>query len=202
MSSRSRRQLEEWLLNLNVTGKILDVGGSQNPIWKRGICAEQNVTILDLYDPHEGSRKPDLGFDLNQVPNDNMIAYSEKGNAATLDSFDTVFCLEVMEYVYAPITALKTLASMMKKNATLYISFHWLYGMHNPEGEDCLRYTQYGIEKIMKSAGFRIEDMEVKTLSADGRMIISDFYREEGMRISRTDPNVFDEGYLVTAIKI
>lgn len=68
MSSFSRKQLEEWVKEIEVKGgKCLDVGGSQNPITKRLKIFESNdYKILDLEIPHECKRKPDIICDLNE----------------------------------------------------------------------------------------------------------------------------------------
>ena len=200
MASRSRQQLEEWIRKLELHGRVLDVGGSQNPIWKRGICEESNVTILDLLSPHEGANRPDLGMDINT--NGMRMAMSPKGTKAVEESFDVATCFEVMEYVWNPYQALMNIRSMLKKGGILYISFHWLYGLHPPENQDCLRYTEYAIEKLMKSSGFEILDMEVKELTPEGEKMLEQFYVQEGMRVDRYDRSRFDEGYLVTAKKI
>lgn len=200
MSSRSRQQLEAWLRKLEVHGKVIDFGGSQNPIWRRGICTEDQVTVVDLYKPHEDAPYPDLAMDLNRIST--KLPRGEKGEKATEESFDTAFCLEVMEYVWNPCQALMHIRSMLRKGGVLYISFHWLYGLHPPEESDCLRYSSYAIEKLLSATGFQIEDMEVKEITPEGRQLLSHFYLEEGMRVDKHDSTLFDEGYLVKAIKI
>ncbi len=53
MSSQSRMQLEKWLSEIEVKGKCLDCGGSQNPIKGRTKSWEaEEYKILDLETPH------------------------------------------------------------------------------------------------------------------------------------------------------
>ena len=200
MSSRSRRQLEEWVRKLEVHGRVIDFGGSQNPIWKRGICDEKSVTVVDLYEPHEDAPYPDVAMDLNRLST--KLTRGDKGKKAVEESFDTAFCLEVMEYIWNPYQALMHIRSMLRKGGTLYISFHWLYGLHPPEHQDCLRYSEYAIEKLLRATGFEIIDMEVKEITPEGKQMLSRFYIEEGMRVDKYDRSLFDEGYLVKAIKV
>ena len=151
MSSRTRQQLEKWVGKIKVPAmsKCLDVGGSQNPIQSRlgekGENAEYK--ILDLEQPHECKQKPDIIFDLNDAP---FYDIDDKYK----NSFDIAFCLEVSEYWYDPYTALDCIRIFLKQGGILYISFHFIYCMHNPIKEDCLRYTRFGCIKLLEKAGF------------------------------------------------
>lgn len=194
MSSVSREQLENWVKSQEPHGKILDIGGSQKPIYERGNCRKEDVTILDLEEPHQGE-VPDIIWDIQEP----MPEYLESD---AITNFDSVFCLEVSEYWHDPVQALRNIHLLMKPYGTLYISFHWLYGLHPPRGEDCLRYTQYAIEKILQKTGFRILDMEVKVLTDQGKDHLMKFYASEGMRVDRVDESLFDEGYLIVAQRL
>ena len=191
--SRSRTQLEDWLKTIGVYfgSKVLDIGGSQNPVRNRLLFFDNDgeYRILDLEQPHECKQKPDIILDIQK-----------KENPYT-DLFDIVFCLEVSEYWYDPLEALKNITSFMKQGGTLYISFHTLYGLHKPEGLVYLNYTKYGIEKLLKETGFEIEEMISKTITEDGRQALIEFYKAEGMKILYNS-ETFKEGYLVKAIKL
>ena len=64
MSSRSRRQLEEWLKTIEVSGNILDIGNSQLKINKRIKSLDGEIVGADLEQPHEGE-KSEIVLDLN-----------------------------------------------------------------------------------------------------------------------------------------
>lgn len=197
MSSRSRQQLEDWLKTIEVKGHVLDVGGSQNPL-TGSRCKSWGVdtyTILDLPNPHELKKEPDIALDIQGDITDQQVKYH-------MGYFDQVFCLEVAEYWYDPMMALRNIADLMKDHGILYISFHWLYGLHPPENQDCLRYSAYAVEKMLEKAGFDILEIEVKTISDQASNHLLRFYAEEGMRITRVDRSLFDEGYLVKAMKL
>ena len=115
--------------------------------------------------------------------------------------FNNVFCIEVFEYIFNPFQALKNINLLLKQGGILYISFHTWYGLHKPEGEDYLRYTKYGIEKLLKETGFEIVEMLPKTVNQEARGALQEFYNDEGMRILYNDAT-FNEGYLVKAKKI
>lgn len=196
MSSFSRQQLEAYLKTIDVKGNVIDIGGSQNPI--KGRTKSWNVdeyNILDLENPHHGNM-PDIISDI-QEEEQYHLAYliAENGNFA-----DIIFCIEVSEYWHNPLQALKNIHVCLKECGTLYISFHTIYPLHPPEGEDCLRYTKYGIERLMKESGFKIEQMVARKLKND----IRGLFNAEGMRgINKNKDDIHnDQGYICKCIKL
>tara|TARA_R110000868_G_scaffold160448_10_gene390095 strand:+ start:328 stop:918 length:591 start_codon:yes stop_codon:yes gene_type:complete len=196
MSSRSRIQLEEWLKTLKPEGKILDIGGSQLPIWRRTDCESGQVTILDLKKPHEETAKVDIVMDIQQ----HILEFPEASEY--FGGFDTAFCIEVSEYWYDPYRAFDNIHRFLKPGGILYISFHWLYGLHNPKGEDCLRYTENAVRKLAAATGFEVENIKVKDLTGASVLMMKEFYLKEGMRLDYRDPKTYEEGYLVRMKKI
>lgn len=150
MASNSRIQLEAWLSKKFVTGKVLDVGGAQEPL--KGRIGEAGVVeyrILDLPEPHEVKVTTDIKCDLN-------VGLSRDQVGHYWEYFDTVACLEVTEYFWNPVFAIENMSCFLKKGGRLLISFHFAYPVHAPEGLDYLRYTDYGAKKILEECGFKI----------------------------------------------
>lgn len=170
--SRTRDQLEEYLRRLVIrTGSVLDVGGSQRPVRSRIKNFEcTDYKILDLPQPHEVAVKPDIEGDLN--------VFQEWPT----DKFDTVFCLEVFDYIYDPVSAIQNLGELTKSGGTLFVSFPFLYPHHNPIEEDMLRYTEFGARKLLELGGFEVEQIVYRTADRDNLL---DFYRDEGMRTAK-----------------
>lgn len=197
MASRTRIQLENWLKTITVkNSNVLDIGGSQLPIKKRLKFIENSeFVILDLPQPHESKQAPDLICDIQDCVYTKV--YNENRN-----KFEVAFCIEVSEYWWDPARALRTINHFLKPAGTLYISFHFIYPHHNPEYEDCLRYTAWGVNKLLKNTGFRIEEKIPRILeTAQGNIGIQQINSYEGMR--RNDRVPFNHiGYLVEAIKI
>jgi len=86
---------------------------------------------------------------------------SKKQEARTVvkylrEYFDVAFCIEISEYWFNPLQALKNINYFLKKGGIAYISFHFVYMIHPPKGLDMLRYTPDGCEKILKETGFEI----------------------------------------------
>jgi len=129
--SNTRYQLEKWLQTAEIKGNVLDIGGYSKP---------RGYKILD----YKGG---DYVYDLNKE-----IPYLKD----ELPKFDTILCLEVMEYIFNPIQALTNINHLLNKDGILYISFHSLFPHHDPENIDYLRYTKRGVEKLLIETGFEI----------------------------------------------
>jgi SAM-dependent methyltransferase len=165
--SSSREQLESWLKTIDIFNVcVVDIGGAQKPVkgrtrsWK-----PKNYDILDLDNPHE-------------------VKAGTKWRAGDIQSFneggkyDVAFCLEVSEYWHDPLSALKNIASLLKKGGTLFISFHFIYCIHSPVGKDYLRYTPDGAKRLLLEAGFT----DVIDTPRVGNMKLIDFYDSERMK--------------------
>jgi len=195
MSSYSRQQLEDWLKTINVdTDSVVDIGGSQLPIKKRVKSWKVNdYKILDLDNPHECKQEPQIVADINDE-------FFYEMNAEWEERFDVAFCLEVSEYWWNPYKALENINYILKKEGKLYISFHFIYPVHNPVSEDCLRYTENGAIKLLENAGFKIENMEYRYEEGDDLNIMK-FYQSERMRPSKEYLKHNVVGTLITAVK-
>ncbi len=143
--------MEAWIANKDVSGKVLDIGGAQEPLKGRiGQQFETTFDILDLPKPHEEKVKADVVWDLNLPFQGNSGRFYE--------AYDVVACLEVTEYFWNPVVAIANMAYFLKKGGRLLISFHFLYPVHAPEGLDYLRYTEYGAKRLLEICGFEIVD--------------------------------------------
>jgi len=194
MASFFRKQLEDWLKTLKVYGKVIDVGGSQNPISSNRV-REWNVIeckTMDLEVPHEKSNQPDIVSDIN--------IYRE--DFSNDEYFDTAFCIEVMEYLYDPLTALKNITRLLTKSGYLYISFSFLYPYHPPSGTDLLRYTKYGAQKLLEKAGFEVMEIEPRYAHNGGNLL--DFWQKDKYRYDRSLSYVelTETGHMIKAKKI
>jgi len=199
MGSKTRQQLEDWLSVIDVdTDRVIDIGGSQLSIMNRVNSWKVNeYKVLDLEVPHECKQKPDIIFDLNT---DGRLSYNEKKE---LDKqFDMAFCLEVTEYLYDPMKAVKNIASMLKTGGTLYISFHFIYPVHNPPLEDCMRYTKVGAEKLLEAAGFEIVFNRTRIGSNNAMESLFHFYSKEKMRPTKLENCHNEIGCLIEAKKL
>lgn len=195
MSSFSRQQLEKWLKTIYLPkgARILDVGGSQNPIKGRVIPYDENhkFTILDLENPHETKQKPDIIAD---IQNDFELPICQTG----YEEYDVAFCIEVSEYWYNPLQALKNINRLLKKGGILYISFHFIYEIHNPLMYDYLRYTPRGAERLLNEAGFEVKEVVYRQFQYPIKA--REIFQFEGMRGLRELSDI--QGCLIKALKI
>lgn len=180
-----REALEKWLRAIDVdVDSVLDVGGGDKPIKGRVNSFHcQKYKIMD----NDASFQPHIFGDLNYL--------------IDIDHpYDVLFCLEVFEYIWNPVQAIENLSSFLKENGIAYISFPTIYPLHNPPGIDYMRYTKFGVEKLLSRGGFSWEiTPRVATL---GREKLAQFYNAEGMHPMRGTEMIYDIGYLVKAIKI
>ena len=193
--SYTRKQLEQWLREIDVKcDRCLDIGGSQLSIRGRTKSWEvKDYKILDLDQPHECKQEPDLVEDIQEV---DFSKYHKDWKGF----FDIVFCLEVSEYWIRPLQALNNVNIFLKKGGLFYSSWHFIYPTHNPEGKDYLRYTKWGVERLLKETGFEIEEMVPRMAKNPYKM--EDWFRDEKMRPSRTFNGHHQVGYLVKCRKV
>ena len=184
-----RNQLEAWLKEIIVIAdKVIDVGGGSNPV--KGRTKEWNVGEYYIWDNNaEGYFATKDEFDIN-----------DKCDYPLKEEANIVFCLEVFEYVYDPITALTNIYDMLCDDGIAYISFPAIYPIHNPQEIDYLRYTKRGIEKLLKEVGFKDWTIEPR-IATMGKEALANFYSNEGMHPVKNDPVIFDIGYMVEAYK-
>lgn len=181
-----RNQLENWLKTIDVeTESVLDVGGSAQSVKDRVKSWKvEKYKILD--NGQESGEKPDYFQDLNKP-----FVFEEK--------VDMVFCLEVFEYIWNPVEALGNLNDCLEPGGIVYISFPTIYPLHAPQGTDYLRYTKYGIIKLLGETGFTDIEITPRVATAVGQL--SSFYSQEGMHPLKGTPDIYDIGYMVKAIK-
>lgn len=191
-SSFFRLQLENWLKKIDVKSiKLLDIGGGLNPI--KGRTKTWNVQKYMVVDNNlEGNFNPDFHIDLNKITNIDRKKIKNH-------FFDTIFCLEVMEYIYNPLTVLEFIHSLLAKSGVLYISFPTIYPVHSPESYDYLRYTRQGIIKLLQESGFSYWQITSR-VATQGKKNLLNFYKKEKMKGIKKEI-VFDIGYMVKAYK-
>lgn len=160
-----REQLESYLKLLDVNANmVIDVGGAQKPV--KGRTKSWNVDNYVILDVPE--------FNLDEGYPAQPFAYNSQA--------DVVFCLEVFEYLIVPTMAMKNIANLLKPGGKAYVTFPFVYPLHNEVPLDSLRYTKSGIVRLANYAGLHIEkitDRKTKTGS------LVKYYSEDGMRAAK-----------------
>ncbi len=200
MASNTRNQLEEYIKTIDVLdgSLVLDIGGSQLPIKGRTKSWGKNIKydIVDLEKPHIQKQKPNVIMDIQNPFGNNIPAQHY-----SINKVDMIFCIEVMEYIIDPINTLKNIWFMLKPGGILYISFHFIYPHHNPMYEDCLRYTTWGVNKLLKKTGFKILEKKTRYASDKNILHLRMFYITEGMRGNYEAVDPIEIGWIVKAQK-
>ena len=186
MSSSYRNSLNEWLAQLDVkAGVVIDIGGSQETMPSRVKSWQvEEYIIADLPEPHKDSPKPDVEIDLNI-------------DAKLTPMADLVFCLEVFDYVYDPMTAFKNIADVLKDGGTAWVSFPSIYPLHQPVEDDALRYMPAGIVKLAQANGLTVETVIKRRPETN---LWEQFYRVERMRAAKHEDHNFI-GFIVELSK-
>lgn len=184
MSSSYRLTLNEWLSSMDVKAeRLLDMGGSQEPLKGRTKSWDvKEYLISDLPNPHKNSPKPDIEMNLN-IP----IWLLNENN------FDSIFCLEVFDYVYDPVTAFAHIESLLSDEGTAWVTFPSVYPLHQPIEDDALRYMPSGIEKLADRSGLEVIQMIKRRPETN---LWEQFFRAERMRAAKHEDHNFT-GFIV-----
>ena len=166
---------KDYLKQFDVSGTVIDIGGSAKPI--RGRTKSWSVNKYLILDngleykvKKETWTKADKKFDLNRsVWNDGEIA-------------DWVFCIATMNYVWNPSHAIKQIYRMLKKGGKAVITFSLIYPHSGIVKADSLRYTRAGVENLLKYAGFK--SWKIETINTEFLGLLMEFYSKENMHKS------------------
>lgn len=124
-----------------IKGKTLDAGGGN--LSQKKIIQKYASEYLSL-DIEKRNSEIDIICDI------------QKMNFIKENIFDSVVCTQVLEHVPEPEKAINEIYRILKKNGKVIISVPHLSGLHE-EPNDYFRYTNHGIEYLVKKAGFKVE---------------------------------------------
>ena len=111
-------------------------------------CFSSRATCLDrLETPHSG--EVDLYGAADSIP-------------AGDSSFDVVLCTQVLEHVPQPRDALQEFRRVLRSGGSLIATVPFLWEEHEVPF-DYYRYTRYGIEHLVQSAGFAEVEVRPRT---------------------------------------
>jgi SAM-dependent methyltransferase len=180
MSSIARQQMDNWLKTLDIEcDTVLDIGGSQVQMPDRVNSWRVNeYKILDLQTPHHERVKPDIIWDINENIKwiDGIISVKYQ------EYFDKVFMLEVLDYIWDPVTALRNCNEFLKRGGKVYLSFHFIYPFHGPYEVDYLRLTPNCMTRILEETGFQDIEFIPRTFSKEAFRHYIDMVLTDGMR--------------------
>lgn len=126
-------------------GMVLEIGAGRKG--RRGkftppIAQAHQWITLDRYHAN-----PHLRADIQQLP---FGPYS----------YDTVVCLEVLEYAESPSRALAEIRRMLKTGSKLVLATPFLHRMDSEK--DLWRFTEQGLRYLLENADFQVTDFKAQ----------------------------------------
>jgi len=122
-------------------GKVLEVGAGHRP--RRGSFQPPLESCDDwLYLDINEWRQPDVQATILSLPFQNSV-------------FDTVICLEVLEYVSDPNVAVNELARVVSRGGCVLLSAPFIHPVDS--SDDYWRFTQHALRRLVEQAGLSVE---------------------------------------------
>jgi SAM-dependent methyltransferase len=126
-----RRPLVDWLRARERAGRVLDVGCGDRPYRE----LFPNAVGFDV----PGNPHAELHGSIDAIPVDDA-------------SFDVVLCLQVLEHVPDPATAVRELHRVVRPGGRVLLTTHGVYPFH-PNPDDLWRWTHQGLERLFLTNG-------------------------------------------------
>ncbi len=163
MASNYRQQIEKFKTSFDGDfGNVIEIGGGSNPTKVK--CESYN----NLEYPE---------FDLNKAL---PPIHASRG------CYDTLFCWNVMEYVYDPCQAFRWFNQLLNgRTGILYVNFPYFYPHHDPKGMDYLRYTDDFIIKLCKIFNFEIIGLKEIESTPATKVFMNQIISNEGMHLRK-----------------
>jgi SAM-dependent methyltransferase len=125
-------------------GTLLDVGCGKMP-YKQYI--QSNTSIIDYIGLDIETA---LTYDVNVRPD---YRWDGKKMPFADAQFDTVLATEVLEHCHHPLTVVKEIHRVLKKDGVFFFTVPFLWNLHEVPHDE-YRYTPFALKKIFEDAGF------------------------------------------------
>jgi SAM-dependent methyltransferase len=139
-----RRNLKNGIQHFSsqIGGKLLDFGCGRKPF--------ENLFSVSQY----------IGLDIEQTGHDHSyskvdVYYDGKHIPFPNETFDALFCSEVLEHVFNPNEVLPEIHRVLKKDALALITVPFCWNEHEIPF-DYARYSSFGISDLLQKNGFKV----------------------------------------------
>lgn len=147
LSVSVRRELLDSVLESvhhHMNGRVLEIGAGRSG--RRGrFCPPVETSKLWCFVDLSIQREPHIQADTAKLP-------------FPQDTFDTVLCLEVFEYLDDPLQAMKEIRRVLQPGGRLLLSVPFLHRWDHEH--DLWRPTDPGLRSLLEKAGFKLESLE------------------------------------------
>ncbi len=135
------------------SGNILEIGSGIGNISKHFIAKDATISLTDIRDNYvdilkENYAQTTVGiFNLDITESDFENKFSDK-----LESYDTIFALNVVEHIKDDALAIKNAKKLLRSGGKLVIlvpAYQWMYNSFDTALEHYRRYTKKGLKSIM-----------------------------------------------------
>ena len=128
---------------LLMQGKVLDFGCGKKPY--RSLFANAKEYIGVDYEGEGHSHKNEL---IDVLYDGSKIPFED-------NTFDNIFCSEVLEHIFNPDEIIAELYRVIKPGGKLLLTCPFVWGEHE-EPVDYARYTHFALKHLFEKHGFRI----------------------------------------------
>ncbi len=144
------------------SGEILEIGSGIGNISQFFIKEGADISLSDI----ESSYFPRLEQKFGKFPNlksMHRLSFSdknlEKNFPELINSFDTIFALNVVEHIPDDRLAMENAMKMLKPGGKVVIlvpAFQWLYNGFDKQLDHQRRYSQKSLRNLLEGAGFSV----------------------------------------------
>lgn len=144
--------LEKWKWDAlkYIKGDLVDIG-----------CGKKQKEYLPYVNKYTGVDYPTTAEVIKPLNGDLEIdVFASADDLPFPDaSFDTALSYQVLEHLQNPLAAVKEAYRILKKDGHYIVTVPFIHRIHY-QPYDYFRYTRYGLEFLLKSAGFEIVKFE------------------------------------------
>lgn len=133
----------------------------------------ESITVLDVApQTHEGAKKyfkkaSVKTLDLDKNSNADYICDLAKADQIMNDTFDVIFCTEVLEHTDDPFSCAKTMFRILKPTGVCFVTTPFNFRIHNPL-PDNWRFTEHGLRLLFKD----FNRLQINALEDGGRFLM------------------------------
>jgi SAM-dependent methyltransferase len=158
------QKFNKWMydtINPYCNGKILEIGSGTGNITSFFLQKKELITASDIRQNYREYLSQNFTEHELEVLNIDMVHPEfNKTYKKLLNSFDTVFALNVLEHIEDDLTAINNCKLLLKKNGRLIILVPSYEALYNKLDYNLMHYKRYNkltLSKLFKENGFKIE---------------------------------------------